>query len=107
MQEYITQQTSYLKKKEGFGAFNKPVGNKKKAYTLPTAKFTRTFKVEGLILGGTKYKSKLGIMEMYEVAKRELTIAFPGNKKARAEVACMTNNKGEWRKEKKRKKKYE
>lgn len=57
-------------------------------YTLPTAKLTKTFKVEGLIFGGTKYKSKLGMMEMYDVARRELTIAFPGNKKARAEVAC-------------------
>jgi hypothetical protein len=56
-------------------------------FVLPTAKLTKVFKVVGLISGGTKYNKRFGIIEIYEVAKSELTMAFPGNRKAKVETA--------------------
>lgn len=56
----------------------------KTKHDLPTAKLTKTFKDPVLMSGGTKYKSKLGNIEMYAVANSELVMAFPGNKNANA-----------------------
>jgi hypothetical protein len=48
---------------------------------------TSKLKVDGSISGGTNQRSRLGMIEIYEVAKSEFTIAFPGNRKANADIA--------------------